>query len=80
MLDWVSIRDPIARATAKAAYCEKHPLPEPTSTACCGRPEARSLCFGKRSYPSLRRHCRPARGRNGGPRRLRADPRHAGSV
>jgi len=29
MLDWVSIRDPIARAAAKAAYCEKHPLPQP---------------------------------------------------
>ena len=29
MLDWVSIRDPIARAKAKAAYCEKHPLPQP---------------------------------------------------
>ena len=30
MLDWVSIRDPIARAAAKAAYCDKHPLPKPT--------------------------------------------------
>jgi len=29
MLDWVSIRDPTARAAAKAAYCEKHPLPQP---------------------------------------------------
>ena len=29
MLEWVSIRDPIARAKAKAAYCEKHPLPQP---------------------------------------------------
>jgi len=29
MLDWVSIRDPAARAAAKAAYCEKHPLPQP---------------------------------------------------
>jgi hypothetical protein len=29
MLDWVSIRDPVARAAAKAAYCETHPLPEP---------------------------------------------------
>ena len=27
MLGWVSIRDPTARAAAKAAYCEKHPLP-----------------------------------------------------
>jgi hypothetical protein len=30
MLDWVSIRDPAARAAAKAAYCQEHPLPEPT--------------------------------------------------
>ena len=30
MLDWVSIRDPTARAAAKAAYCQEHPLPEPT--------------------------------------------------
>jgi hypothetical protein len=30
MLDWVSIRDPAARAAAKAAYCEEHPLPKPT--------------------------------------------------
>jgi len=29
MVEWVSIRDPIARAKAKAAYCEKHPLPQP---------------------------------------------------
>jgi hypothetical protein len=29
MLDWVSIRDPAARAAAKAAYGEKHPLPQP---------------------------------------------------
>ena len=29
MLDWVSIRDPAARAAAKAAYCEKHPLSQP---------------------------------------------------
>ena len=33
MLDWVSIRDPTARAAAKAAYCEKHPLP---SRRCAG--------------------------------------------
>ena len=30
MLDWVSIRDPVARAAAKAAYCEKHPLRQST--------------------------------------------------
>jgi len=30
MLDWVSIRDPTAWAAAKAAYCQEHPLPEPT--------------------------------------------------
>ena len=30
MLDWVPIRDPIARAKAQAAYCAKHPLPQPT--------------------------------------------------
>ena len=29
MLDWVSIRDPIARAAAKAAYCASGPLPTP---------------------------------------------------
>ncbi len=29
MLDWVSIRDPAARAAAKAAYCQEHPLPQP---------------------------------------------------
>ncbi len=28
MLDWVSIRDPAVRAAAKAAYCQKHPLPQ----------------------------------------------------
>ena len=29
MLDWVSIRDPAARAAAKAAYCQAHLLPRP---------------------------------------------------
>ncbi len=29
MLDWVSIRDPAARAAAKAAFCQEHPLPRP---------------------------------------------------
>ena len=36
MLDWVSIHDPAVRAAAKAAYCEKHPLPEPTTNGKAG--------------------------------------------
>ena len=39
MLDWVSIRDPIARAKAKAAYCEKHPLPQPAVRRGVGEPK-----------------------------------------
>ena len=39
MLDWVSIRDPIARAAAKAAYCEKHPLPETKVRRVAGGPK-----------------------------------------
>ena len=39
MRDWVSIRDPIARAAAKAAYCEKHPLPETKVRRVAGGPK-----------------------------------------
>ena len=39
MLDWVSIRDPAARAAAKAAYCEKHPLSQPAVRRGVGEPK-----------------------------------------
>ena len=50
MLDWVSIRDPTARAAAKAAYCQKHPLPRAGGAPGHNWPEARLLCFGRRPY------------------------------
>ena len=47
MLDWVSIRDPVARAAAKAAYCEEAPASRAGSTAGRDRPEARLLSLDR---------------------------------
>ena len=80
MLDWVSIRNPIARAAAKAAYCEKHPLPQPAVGRVVTGPRQGhyvSVSGHIHHYGGVVSRCMAEMAARA---RLRADPRYAGSV